>query len=172
MAERLGDDGAAEHWFREGLEHAPRDLYLRNAYADLLLRRGRTDDVLRLLAGQPAMEPVLLRRILAESSASGGAVEEDRQLLSEAFTLEAERGDPVHRREQARFLLDVEHRAAEALAAARANWAVQREPADALILLRAARAVRRVDAAQPVLQFLQETGLQDARLTPYLASAR
>jgi Tfp pilus assembly protein PilF len=172
MAERLGDDGAAEHWFREGLALAPRDLYLRNAYADLLLRRGRSDNVLQLLARQPAMEPVLLRRILAEVSAREGTVEQDRQLLSEAFTLEVERGDAVHRREQARFLLDVEHRAVDALAAARANWAVQREPADVLILLRAARAVRRDDAAQPALQFIRETGLQDARLTPYLAGAR
>jgi tetratricopeptide (TPR) repeat protein len=170
MSERLGDDEAAEHWFREGLELAPKDLYVRNAYADLLLRRGRSGDVLQLLSGQPVMEPVLLRRVLAGITQRGRPDDGDRQLLSEAFALESARGDAVHRREQARFLLDVEHRPGESLAAAQANWAVQREPADLLVLLRSARAAQRADAAQPALQFLHETGLQDARLTPYLSA--
>jgi tetratricopeptide (TPR) repeat protein len=172
MAERLGDDAAAQHWFRAGLELAPKDLYLRTAYADLLLRRGRPGEVLQMLSGQPVMEPVLLRRVLAGVAGSGRAVEPDRQLLSEAFALEEQRGDAVHGREQARFLLDVEHRPAAALAAAQANWSVQREPADVLVLLRAARAAGRPDAAEPALRFLHHTGLEDARLTPYVASTR
>ncbi|MHB8478732.1 MAG: hypothetical protein ACYDBZ_20940, partial [Steroidobacteraceae bacterium] len=35
MAERVGDDEAAEHWFREGLQIAPGDFYMRTACADL-----------------------------------------------------------------------------------------------------------------------------------------
>jgi hypothetical protein len=90
-----------------------------------------------------------------------------RAQLSTTFTLEAQRGDPVHRREQARFLLDVEHRASEALSAAEGNWQVQREPEDALILLRAAAAAHRPDAAQIVLRFIAEHRLEDARLERY-----
>ena len=60
--------------------------------------------------------------------------------MKTAFATEAERGEPVHRREQARFLLEVQNRPQEALSVALDNWAVQREPDDALILVNAARA--------------------------------
>ena len=81
-----------------------------------------------------------------------------------AFAAEAERGEPVHRREQARFLLEVEHRPREALAAALADWAVQREPDDALVLVDAARAAGAPQQAEPALQFVRTQGLRDARL--------
>ena len=63
-------------------------------------------------------------------------------------------------------------RAGQALAAAQENWRVQREPDDVLILLRAAEAAHRPEVAAPVLEFLRREKLEDARLTPYLASAR
>src|ERR1700684_2557869 len=65
MAERLGDDAAAEHWFTEGLQLAPEDFYMRAACADLLLRHGRAAETLQLLAGHESMEPMLLRIALA-----------------------------------------------------------------------------------------------------------
>ena len=73
----------------------------------------------------------------------------------------------VHRREQARYLLDVDHQPAAALAAAQENWKVQREPDDMLILLRAAQAARQPAAAGAVQQFLRQTGLEDSRLDAY-----
>jgi hypothetical protein len=44
---------------------------------------------------------------------------------------------------------------------------VQREPDDTLILLRAARAAHRDNAAQPALSFLAAHGTEDRRLDPY-----
>ena len=95
-----------------------------------------------------------------------------RALLANAFSVEEQRGEAVHRREQARFLLDVAHDSSAALGAAQENWQVQREPADVLILLRAAHAAGRPDAAAPALQFVRQHGLEDARLLPYLESTR
>jgi tetratricopeptide (TPR) repeat protein len=164
MAERLGDDAAAEHWFREGLQVSPQDLYMRIACADLLLRNHRPQEVITLLGGYESMEPMLLRLVLAhrelhdDQSASGEAS------LANAFALELQRGDAVHRREQARFLLDVEHDPAAALTAAQANWQVQKEPDDILILVRAAQAAHRPESAAQALEFLKRTGLQDSRL--------
>jgi hypothetical protein len=88
----------------------------------------------------------------------------NRGMLQAAFEAEAQRGEAVHRREQARFLLDVLDRPEEALAAALANWAVQREPDDALILVSAARRIGDVRRAEPALEFVRSRGLQDARL--------
>jgi tetratricopeptide (TPR) repeat protein len=170
MAERLGDDKAAEHWLREGLTLAPDDFYMRAACADLLLRQGRAPETLQLLAGYDAMEPMLLRIAIAQRMLHDAAGSRSEALLSSAFSVEQQRGDAVHRREQARFLLDVSWQPAAALTAAQQNWQVQREPEDLLILLRAAQAAHQLQAAAPAREFLKLQKLQDVRLAPYEAA--
>lgn len=164
MAERLGNDEDAEHWFREGLQLAPDDLYMRTACADLLLRHGRAAETLQLLSGYESMEPMLLRVAIAHGELHDGAGALADGQLADAFTVEERRGEAVHRREQARFFLDVDQQPAAALAAARENWRVQREPDDILLLLRAAEAAHQPQAAADALQFLRQTGLEDSRL--------
>lgn len=163
MAERLGDDKSAERWFRAGLALAPEDFYLRTAYADLLLRQVRPAETLTLLSGYETMEPMLLRIAIARK-ALGQADSPERALLASAFEVERQRGDPVHRRELARFFLDVDPRPAAALAAARENWQVQKEPDDIIIFLRAAQAANDPAAAAPARQFLAEHRLEDQRV--------
>lgn len=165
MAVRLGREADAERWFREGLTHSPQDSYVRAAYADLLLRQHRNTEVLALLEGQQSIEPLLLRLAIAQKQAHDPGLHRSSELLQAAFAAEAERGEAVHRREQARFLLEVQNRPQEALAAALANWAVQREPDDALILVKAAGAAGTLERAQPALEFARTQGLRDARLT-------
>jgi hypothetical protein len=140
---------------------------MRAACADLLLRHGRAADTLQLLAGYESMEPMLLRIVIAQQLLGDQHGEQSRAMLSGAFDVEQQRGEAVHRREQARFLLDVEQQPAAALVAAQDNWRVQREPDDVLILLRSAQAAHRPDAAAPALQFLQQQALEDVRLEPY-----
>jgi tetratricopeptide (TPR) repeat protein len=164
MAERLGDDRAAEHWLREGLAVAPDDFYMRAACADVLLRQRRAPEALQLLAGYESMEPMLLRIAIAQRMLRDRGSVRTNDLLSTAFSVEQQRGDAVHRREQARFLLDVSWQPAAALAAAQQNWQVQREPEDLLILLRAAQAAQAPAAAAPAREFLRRNQLQDARL--------
>jgi tetratricopeptide (TPR) repeat protein len=167
MAERQGDDQAAEHWFREGLQLAPEDFYMRGACADLLLRQRRAAETLQLLAGFESMEPMLLRIVVAQQLLGQGDSARARAMLTAAFDVEQQRGEAVHRREQARFLLDIEQQPEAALAAAQENWRVQREPDDLLILLRSAQAAHRPDAARPALLFMQQQQLEDVRLEPY-----
>src|SRR5215469_3472314 len=61
MAERLGDAARAALDYTAALETSPKDPYLKAAYADWLLRTGRPDQVLALLAGSEAQDPLLLR---------------------------------------------------------------------------------------------------------------
>src|SRR5580692_10433452 len=164
MAVRLGRDADAERWFREGLDVDPHDFYVRAALADLLLRQHRDAEILLLLRGQESIEPLLLRLAIAQRHLHDPNFARSRAMLQAAFEAEAERGEAVHRREQARFLLDVQDRPEEALAAALANWTVQREPDDALILVNAARRIGDVQRAAPALEFVRARGLQDARL--------
>ena len=170
MAERLGDDRAAEHWLREGLAVAPDDFYMRAGCADVLLHQRRASEALQLLAGYESMEPMLLRIAIAQRLLHEAASARSEEQLSNAFSVEQQRGDAVHRREQARFLLDVSWQPAAALAAAQQNWEVQREPEDLLILLRAAQAAHEPRAADPAREFLRRNGLQDARLKPFEAA--
>jgi tetratricopeptide (TPR) repeat protein len=172
MAERLGEDEAAEHWFTDGLQLTPEDVYMRAAYADLLLRHQRAAETLKLLAGYESMEPLLLRVVIAQRLLGDSHGAQDGSRLSGAFAIEQQRGEAVHRREQARFLLDVEQRPEAALFTAQQNWGVQREPDDVLILLRSAQAAHRAEAASTALQFIQQQRLEDVRLDPYRQLAR
>jgi hypothetical protein len=164
MAVRLGRDIEAEHWFQNGLRASPADFYIRAAYADLLLRNNRPREVLSLLAGQEPLEPLLLRIAIAQKILRDPGLAQSSARLAAAFAAEAQRGDGVHRREEARFLLDVESDPRGALAAAQENWKVQRETDDALVLLRAAHAAGVPQAAQPAAAFVQEHGVQDVRI--------
>jgi hypothetical protein len=85
--------------------------------------------------------------------------------LRAAFAAEEQRGDGVHRREQSRFLLEVEEDPSAAVRVALSNWQVQKEVEDVLVLARSARAAGLPQAAAPALDFVRQWGLQDVRLT-------
>jgi tetratricopeptide (TPR) repeat protein len=172
MATHLGKDEEAESWFRQGLQASHDDFYMRNALADLLLQHNRASETLQLLAGYETQEPMLLRIALAHEALKDGQGEQARAYLGNAFQVEEQRGEPVHRREQARYLLDIEHQPASALAAAQENWKTQREPADILILMRAAQAAHHESAASAALNFIQQQHLEDVRLDPVKAALR
>jgi tetratricopeptide (TPR) repeat protein len=171
MAQALGENDAAAHWFGECLVLTPDDTYTRAAFADLLLDQGRPAQVLTLLHGSESIEPLLLRIGIAEARLHDSRLAATRALLAEAFSVEELRGEAVHRREQARFLLDVEGDAGAALRAAQRNWQVQREPADLLILLRAADAAHQPSAAGPAEDFARTRGIEDVRVARYLKSS-
>lgn len=164
MAVRLGRDVEAEHWFQNGLRASRGDFYIRAAYADLMLRSSRAAEALTLLKGQDSLEPLLLRIAIAQKMLRDPGLQRSSERLLAAFAAEAQRGDGVHRREEARFLLDVRGDPRAALAAALANWKVQHEPDDVLVLMRAARAARTPKAAEPAVTFVRAHGTQDVRI--------
>jgi tetratricopeptide (TPR) repeat protein len=164
MAVRLGRDQEAERWFQQDLSLAPADLYVRAAYADLMLRQGRPGEVLTLLQGRESFEPLLLRIAIAQRQLRDPQLARSSARLEAAFAAEEQRGEAVHRREQARFLLEVENQPTLSLAAALKNWAVQREPEDVLVLVSAAKAAGNPAAAQPALEFVRAAAQSDVRV--------
>jgi tetratricopeptide (TPR) repeat protein len=170
MAVRLGLEADAQRWFQQDLILVPTDFYVRAAYADLLLRQGRARDVLSLLQGQDSFEPLLLRIAIAQRQLRDPQLAQSSARLEAAFAAETQRGEAVHRREQARFLLEVEDQPMRALDAAIENWGIQREPDDALVLVEAARAAGNPAAARPALDFARVQGLHDIRVMSASAS--
>jgi tetratricopeptide (TPR) repeat protein len=173
MAVRLGQDADAQRWFEQDLSLVPTDYYVRAALADLLLRQGRASETLTLLQGQDSFEPLLLRIAIAQKQLHDPRLAQSSARLEAAFAAEMQRGEAVHRREQARYLLEVRQQPQLALAVASENWAVQREPDDVLVFVSAARAAGNPGAAAPALDFVRSQGLRDVRLafTPTAAVA-
>jgi tetratricopeptide (TPR) repeat protein len=167
LAERRGDAVDAEAHFRAALAANP-DAYTRAAYADFLLDHARAREVIELLRGSERADPLLLRLALAYQENGDARLAGAVQALQERFDAAHLRGDTVHQREEARFALELLHQPDRALALALANWQVQREPADARILLAAAHAAGRDGAADPVRRFLAANGLPDVRLAAFV----
>lgn len=166
LSERLGDDAQALALYRASLvgEEA---VYTRAALADWLLARSRAAEALVLVERSPdaQADALLLRRAIALRQL--GRSDAVLTATLAARLAAGERREPGrHAREQARFALDVVGDAREALRLAQVNWQHQREPADAVLLMRAAQAAG--GAGVPVLAALaselRAKGWQDARL--------
>ncbi|MCL5801451.1 MAG: hypothetical protein M1283_02850 [Gammaproteobacteria bacterium] len=164
IAARLGDAQAAESHFRQALQLKVRDSYLLGAYADFLLDQGRPVEVIDLLKDETRADGLLLRLALAEQALNAATLTEHIEALRARFTASRLRDDTVHRREEARFTLHLLKQPHEALRLAQENWVVQRESADARILLEAAIAAKNKSAAQPVLDWLSRTRLEHIQL--------
>lgn len=162
MAVRFGQPQAGEQHFRRALALDPDDVYLLAAHADLLLARGDSEAVINLLRGHESQDVLLLRLALAAGDSPAG--QRWRRMLSARFEAAAQRGLTTHRREHARFALDALHDPDRALQLAQANWQVQHEPDDIRILLRAAQAADRPEAAQPARAWMRAHDYQDARI--------
>ena len=159
IAHRLGDAAAHAH-FVAALQADPRDLYLIAAFSDWLLDQGRPADVVPLVIRETRVDPLLLRLGLAQQALQRPEAATTIAALRARFDASRARGDTVHRREEARFLLHLDRNPVGALSLARDNWRVQREPADLRILAQAAAATGDADALASVRRWLAETGLE------------
>lgn len=160
----LGDDDRAEQHFREARSLGVNDQFLLAAYADFLLDRGRPAEVVALLNDWSRSDTLLLRLALAEKATQAPTLDEHVRALKARFEAAALRGDKLHQQEEARFHLYLLGQPARALTLAQENWALQREPRDARILLEAAIAANDPTAAQPALDWLTRSGYEDPHL--------
>ena len=170
MAERLGEDQAAEQALKAALRAAGDDPYLKATYADLLLRLERPQEVISLLAGSEAQDPLLLRLAIAGRRTASPHAQSWAQAYSERMRSAERDRDYSHQREQAMYLLEVRDDAPGALRAAASNFAVQREPADVRVYAQAAeRAHSRADRAA-IAAWLAATHYEDRTLPASLVA--
>jgi tetratricopeptide (TPR) repeat protein len=170
IATRLGYARAAEAHFKEALSLGLRDTYLLGAFADFLLDEGRAKEVEALLKTDTQPDGLLLRLALAERQLASPQLPSHVQNLSARFAANRMRGERLHLRDEARFTLYLLAKPDEALQLAKRNWAVQKEPWDARVLLEAALQAHDPLAARPVLDWLQATRLEDKRLQDLAAA--
>ena len=159
-----GQDALAESTLRNGLKDSPQDAYLKTAWADFLIAHQRGAEAARLLANDTRNDNLLLRLALAEKQTRASSLSDHIADLNARFAAAADRGDRVHLREEAMFRLSLLNQPEAALKLAQVNWQVQKEVADAHILLASAAAAKQPAAAQPALQWLAQSGLQQPAL--------
>jgi len=164
MAERAGDAAGAEAHFREALAAGEPDSYLLGAWADFLLDHGRAPEAARLLKDKTRNDALLLRYALALQASGAPDAGRQAEILRARFDAAMLRGDTVHRREQARFELALRKDPAAAVRLAKANWMVQKEPADLRILADSALASGDAQAAQMVRDWLRSSRIEDRRV--------
>lgn len=168
-ADRLKRPPDAEKHFLAALKVGVTDQFLLGAYSDFLLEQKRPQEVIRLLADWERSDVLLLRLALAGKAAGHPKAGDWAGQLRDRFQAAAQRGDRLHEQEAARFELDVEGKPAAALDYASRNYATQKEPRDADILLRAALAAGQPAAAQPALDWLRTSGYEDAAIAALAA---
>jgi tetratricopeptide (TPR) repeat protein len=154
----------ADQYFAEAFKVSVKDQYLLGAYADFLLDQGRYRDIISLLQHETKADGLLLRLALAEQALELSSLKSHVSELTARFAAGRDRGTTVHVREEARFTLALLHDVKRALPLAQTNWNVQREPADARILLESALAAGNRAAAQPVLDWLKTNHVEGFHL--------
>ncbi len=164
--ERRGAYAEAEAAFREAVALNINDIYLQAAYADFLLDQGRAAEVPALLKDRGRADVLLLRQALAAQALGTPDAAALARELGARFDAARLRGDTTHRKEESRYVrsLAVPAGVANALKLAIENFAEQREPADARILLEAAIAAKQPAAAEPVLQWMAKSGIDSMAL--------
>ena len=163
-AARLGQEEKAEQHFHQALSIGPKDTYLLGAYSDFLLDHDRPRNVVSLLQEKIRADGLLLRLTLAAQQLQSPQLQQHFDSLSARFSDSRLRGDNRHLREEARFILHLLKQPQKALQIAQKNWNMQREPWDSRILLEAALLSHNTTAAQPVLEWLKGTKLEDQQI--------
>lgn len=164
LAQRMGDHAAAQARFAEAAA-TDADVYTLAAYADWLLERGRNADALALTqTADRDADALLLRRAIALHRLHDPLAAQTASAMNARFASARLRGESLHAREEARLALDVFADPARALVLARENWGRQKEPADAVLLWRAAHAAGQPSAADPVRAWAGNAGRIDVRL--------
>ena len=163
--ERSGKDAAAADAYVRSLGFAP-DLYTAIAYSDLLLRTGKTAQALQVLAPLPETDAVLVRQAVAWRRLGDTRWTATRSVLQERVAALRRRGDDpaLHARELALAALWLDDDPPRALALARSNLLLQREPLDWWVGLQSARQAKDVAAQTAITDAIRDAGLQDVRL--------
>ena len=164
LSQRRGRGDLAEVHFKKALALGVTETFLLANYADLLLDLKRPAEVVALLKDKVRSDGLLLRLAFAERALNLPAAADREAALAARYAAAQMRGDTVHQQEEARFTLQVQREPRKALWLAQENWKVQREPRDARVYLEAAIAAKEPKAAQPVMQWLEQSRIEDPLL--------
>jgi Flp pilus assembly protein TadD len=164
ISDRLGFPKEADAYFQAALKLNIPNAYLLAAYAEFLLDENRHSEVIALLRGKERSDILLMRLALAEKALNTAKAAEHQEVIRARFDAARMRGDKLHIQDEARFNLYLLNNPEQALRLAQENWLGQHEPSDARMLMAAALAAKDKAAAQPALEWLTQSRIEDRHL--------
>ena len=164
ISARLGKPVEAERYFSNAVGIRPPNVHLLSAYADFLLDQRQPQKALFFLQDKRRIDALLLRIALAKQQMDSEDLDEITAELKSRFAAGRMRGGNLHLGDEARFTLYLLKKPEEALRLANANWQAQKEPKDAVTFLESALATKRPEAAKPVIDLLDATGMEHQHL--------
>jgi len=164
ISDRLGRISDADMYFQRALKLNIPDSYLLAVYAEYLLDENRNAEVIALLKDKERSDVLLIRLALAEKALNTPKAAEHEAVIKARFDAARMRGDKLHIQDESRFYLYFLNNPKEALRLAQENWLSQHEPSDARMLLEAALAAKDKAAAQPALDWLKQSSIEDRHL--------
>ncbi len=167
-AARMGKPDLADTHFKNALQLAPGDNFLLADYGEFLIDQKRYQDAIDLVRNDTQSDTSFLVLVTAEKALGSPKAKADMAEMDARFQSMDERGDHVFLREEASYMLHVEHDPKMALDLARQNWREQRAPKDVRVYLEAALAANAPAAAKPALDFVARTHLTDVEIDPLI----
>ena len=171
IASRLDRVAEADEFFNKALVAINnKDVYVLSAYADFLLAQNKAEKVINLLSANTRSDSLFLRLILAKQQLNYQDLNDGINELKARYAISKQRGENFHQGDEAIFDLFLANQPEQALTLALANWQIQREPKDALIVMQAALAANNPLAAKSVIDWVRQTGLEYLTLNKLLAN--
>lgn len=169
ISSQLRLDKQIEKDFEDALTATGEAPYLLKVYCDYLLEHGKHEQIISITESWTHDLALAIRLAIAHRELGNrkklGAL---KQQIRSTLELEVLRGSKLHQREAAYYQLAIERDFKNALLLANKNWQAQKEPEDALILLKAAIAAEDNAAISLVKSWMLETQLQDQRIQTLL----
>jgi predicted Zn-dependent protease len=172
IAVMRGDRADAEQILRAMLRDDANDSYALALLADVLLASGRAADAATLLHGHDIVDNLLVRHAIAAHQAQAPEAFELRAQMQARMAAAAERHDRIHAREEAMYVLAVDGDAPRAATIALENWQVQKELADARLLMACGQAAGDRTAITTVTEWMTAHGIVDATLMAAIGGAK
>lgn len=167
LAHRLGRMDIAERFYLMTLLQSPQHFYTLVHYGNFLLEQGRDQDVIRLMEIVPEeLRSTEINILLAEAYVAVNDAKANAllQKLDSDFELAFLRTDAIPHKEYARYALVILNNADDAVQHALNNWREQKEPADGLLLARAAAAASDQSVLAELHQWFDAKGTEDKQL--------
>ncbi|WP_158880034.1 hypothetical protein [Rhodanobacter sp. L36] len=171
-AARMGRADLADAHFKKALQWTPGDNFLLADYGEFLIDQNRARDAINLVGNDTQSDTSFLVRVTAEKVLALPKAKADIAEMNARFQSMDQRGDHVFLREEASYLLHVEHDPKTALALAQQNWKEQRAPKDVRVYLEAALVANDATAAKPALDFIDRTHLADVTIDPLVVQLK
>lgn len=174
IATRLGDMNTAEFHFKQVVNDASGDAYIKVRYADFLLQQQRPNDLLKQFPIPYEDQALLLRQVHAARLLNNQAqIEKYQSHLSQRLNLPSQDLQQDDASLQAAILayyyLNIDQQPEQALYYANLNWETQKASEDLRLLLRTALLTNDTKTLKIIQQWREKTGLEDIVLEDLLS---